>query len=176
MQSKKGVPIGRDEQLVNISIQEQKVEMKKKTQKVLFELDCNEDGYPPIEYELVNVTALSEITFQVDNAPLFIRNLSYNDVVQARKSETKDQFNFVCVKEKSSYTSISIIILDSSMNSCLMDLVRGFDCVTKYGEFGMFRILAVAIPATSNYFKLREQLLYLEERSKITIEELAVAH
>ncbi len=146
------------------------------TLKVLFKLENNEDGYPPISHELINVTDMSNNTFRIDNAPFFVRELSFNDIVFAQESDINEQFEFVCVKEESSFTSISIIILAPSMDSYLMDLLRGLGCVVEYGEFGSYRVLAVAIPAETDYFKLKKQLNSLEEDTKISFEELAIAH
>lgn len=145
-------------------------------QKVLFTLENDGDGYPPIEYELLNVTAISSDTFRIENAPFFVREVSYNDVVRATQSDLKEQFEFVEVVEESTFTSISIIILDKVMDVFLMDLLRGLDCVIEYGEFGMFRMLSVAIPATTDYHALRGQLEVLESQNKLSFEELAVAH
>lgn len=35
-----------------------------------------------------------------------------------------------------------------------MDLLRGLDCVIKYGEFGVYRVLGVAVPSATDYASL----------------------
>jgi len=144
--------------------------------KVIFELEHDRNGYPPIEFELLNVTSVSGDNFRIDNAPFFVREISYNDVVKAKKSEVKGQYHFVEVVEPSAFTSISIIILNREMDVYLMDLLRGLNCVVEFGEFGRFRILAVAIPETTDYHLLKIQLETLESQNKLSFEELAVAH
>lgn len=57
-----------------------------------------------------------------------------------------------------------------------MDLLRGLGCVIEYGEFGVFRVLSVAIPESADYVELRNQLENLEKQNKLSFEELAVAY
>jgi hypothetical protein len=147
-----------------------------KTVKVAYRLDPNEDGYPPISIELLNATKVSPGVFRIENAPFFAPNVSYRDVVSAHASATEGQFDFVELLEASDFTSISIILLDPTMNEFLMDLLRGLRCVLEYGEFGVYRVLAVAIPPTADYRTLRAQLEDLEGRELISFAELSVAH
>lgn len=144
--------------------------------KVAVILEKDEDGYPPISVELLNATAISDDVFRIENAPYFAKNISYHDVVQADRSSVDGQFDFSKVVEESTFTSISIIILDPAMDVALMDILRGLDCVVEYGEFGRLRVLAVAVPASTNYGELRQKLQRLEERGQISFAELAVAH
>jgi hypothetical protein len=144
------------------------------TSKVIFQLEQDDDGFPPIAVELLNATSLGGGLFQIQNAPFFTKNISYNDVVKALPTEVSEQYQFEEVIEQSRFTSLSIIILDSSMDKFLMDLLRGLDCVIEYGEFGVYRMLAVAVPDTTNYASLREQLESLEDRELLSFAELAV--
>jgi hypothetical protein len=142
--------------------------------KIAFQLEQDEDGYPPIAVELLNATKISEDQFRLDNAPFFAPEVSYGDVVRARPTDIEGQFLFDGLIEGSDFTSISIILLDRAMDSFLMDLFRGHHSVIEYGEFGNYRMLAVAIPATQNYGELRRQLAELEAQGKLSFAELAV--
>ncbi len=144
--------------------------------KVSFPLEVDEDGFPPIRVELLNATQLSPRTFRIDNAPFFVPNVSFGDVVSGEPCSIDGQFQFTSVVEPSEFTSVAIILLDSAMDTLLMDLLRGLECVIEYGEFGTFRVLAVAVPATTNYPALRRQLEGLEADSKLSFSELSVAH
>lgn len=144
--------------------------------KVIFRLKKDEDGYPPISIEMVNATELSENRFQIDNALFFAENVSYHDVVEVTPTDVSGQWEFSSVVEQSSFTSLSIIVLDSIMDSALMSLFRGLDCILEYGEFGAYRMLAVAIPESVDYAKLRDQLVRFEDAERISFCELAVAH
>ena len=144
------------------------------TAKVLFQLEQNEDDFPPIRVEMINATPLGDGLFRIENAPFFAANISYNDVVKASPTDVSGQYDFEEVVEQSQFTALSIIIMDESMDSFLMDLFRGLRCVIEYGEFGVYRVLAVAIPGTIDYGTVREKLQALEDRELISFAELAV--
>lgn len=144
------------------------------TCKIIFELERDEDGFPPISVEMLNATSLGDGRFRLQNAPFFAENISYNDIVKATPTGVSGQFRFEEVIEPSEFASISIIILDSSMDEFLMELIRGFDCVVEYGEFGVYRVLAVAIPDATNYALLREKLRLLEDGEQVSVAELAL--
>lgn len=142
--------------------------------KIKFQIDRDEDGFPPISVETLNAIRVSDDLFRIQNAPFFASNVSYGDIVKASPTESLEQHTFECVVEQSQFISVSIIILDSSMDSHLMDLFRGLGCVIEYGEFGVYRVLAVAVPATSDYVLIREQLQSLEDRDMLSFAELAL--
>lgn len=143
--------------------------------KVRFDLEQDEDGYPPIAVEMLNATKLGLNLYRVENAPFFVENVSYGDSVVALPTKVEGQYQFKEVAEQSSFGSLSIIILEASMDTLLMDLLRGLDCVIEYGEFGAWRMLAVAVPASTDYSALREQLQALEDRELISFAELALS-
>lgn len=142
--------------------------------KVLFHLEPDEDGFPPISAETLNATPLGGGLFRIENTPFFVPNLSFNDVVRACSTDVEGQYAFDEVVEASEFTSLSIIILDQGMDTLLMDLLRGLDCVIEYGEFGVYRVLAVAVPATTDYEGLRQQLQSLEDQGLLSFAELAI--
>ena len=144
--------------------------------KVAFPLDVDEDGFPPITVEILNATRLTSRSFRIENAPFFVPNISFGDVVSAEPNGLNEQFQFMSVLKASEFTSISVILLDPAMDTLLMDLLRGLGCVIEYGEFGVYRVLAVAVPATTDYASLREKLVGLEENSKLSFSELSIAH
>ncbi|MBP7370379.1 MAG: DUF4265 domain-containing protein [Arenimonas sp.] len=144
------------------------------TIKVVFQLERNEDGYPPIAVEMLNAKALGGGLFLIQNTPFFTENVSYHDVVKASATDVQGQQSFDELVEQSDFTALSIIILDESMDTFLMDLLRGLSCVIEYGEFSVYRVLAVAVPATTDYATLRGVLQSLEDRELISFSELAV--
>lgn len=143
--------------------------------KVAFQLEQDDDGYPPIAVELLNATQLQNDAFRLENAPFFASEVSYSDLVRAKPTDIEGQYLFDSLIEGSAFTSISIILLESAMDSFLMDLFRGHRCVVEYGEFGKLRMLAVAIPATEDYSELRRHLTELERQGKLSFAELAIA-
>lgn len=144
--------------------------------KIILKLESDEEGYPPVAHEKLNANKISMNRFAISNAPFFVANISYPDIVKAHESEELGLYNFDGLIQGSSFTSISVIILDPQLDVFLMDLFRGLNCAIEYGEFGNFRMLAIAIPAATNYQQLRNQLTHLELQEKLSFSELAVAH
>lgn len=144
--------------------------------KVAYKLEVDEDGFPPISIELLNASPVSDDLFRIENAPFFAPEVSFGDVVRARTTEVAGQYEFVELAEASAYTSLSIVLFDESLDTFLMDLFRGRRCVIEYGEFGPYRVLAVAVPREADYPTVRAQLKLLEGESRISFAELAVAH
>jgi Domain of unknown function (DUF4265) len=143
--------------------------------KIAIHLERNEDGFPPLSIELLNADQVSGDTFRIRNAPFFAPNVAYQDLVRARPSTVAGQFDLIDLVESSPFTCISIILLDATMDQFMMDLLRGMDCVIEYGEFGVYRVLAVAVPPSAAYTSLRATLDDLEARELISYAELCVA-
>ncbi len=142
--------------------------------KIAFVLDQNEDGFPPIRVELLNAVTAADGTYEIKNAPFFTPNIAYGDIVRATCTDVANQYDFAELVKGSTYTSLSIIILDASIDTAVMNLLRGKDCVIEYGEFGVYRVLAVAVPIETDYSPLRSQLLELQNDNKLSLAELAL--
>ena len=143
--------------------------------KVAFRLEPDEDGYPPIAVEMLVATQLAEGQFRIENAPFFVSDIAFGDVVTATASDVIGRFMFDELVAESDYTSISIILLSREMDVYLMDFFRGHNCVIEFGEFGSFRMLAVAVPPSEDYRLIRRQLEILEGDEKLSFAELAVS-
>jgi hypothetical protein len=144
--------------------------------KVAYKLEVDATGFPPVSVELLNAKPMTSELFRIENAPFFASEVSFGDLVRARSTDVEGQLLFSEVVTASDYTSVSIILLDSSLDVFLMDFLRGLECVIEYGEFGSFRMVAVAVPANTNYLVIRAQLVVFEAQSKLSFAELAVAH
>jgi hypothetical protein len=52
--------------------------------RVLFELEKEDEDYPPVNYERLWARRLEQGLFELDNIPFFVRDISAGDVVSAR--------------------------------------------------------------------------------------------
>jgi hypothetical protein len=141
--------------------------------KVMFDLDCV-DGFPPIQFEMLNAEPLSDDRYRLKNTPFFVEGVAYDDVVVAIESDDAGKLIFLLVEERSIYTSLSIVIFDDSIGEELKKIFDGHGCVMEYGEFGIVHVFAVAVPIHAPYTKMREQLQALEAEEKISFAELAL--
>jgi Domain of unknown function (DUF4265) len=138
--------------------------------KIDFSLDI-EDGYPPINVERLNAKEFAPDQYEILNSPFFIKEIAYGDVVTATKT-SEGRLKFTSCVKKSPFKAISVIILDEEMNSKLMDLFRGRNCVIEYGEFGQLKMVAIAIPETEDYQLIRDSLEAFECAGMISYAEL----
>lgn len=140
--------------------------------KIVFELDCT-DGYPPVQYEMVNAERISDIQFRIKNVPFFVSDISYDDIVVATEIDA-EHANFIYVEEKSLYTAVAIIIFDDSIGDEVKSIFDGNNCIMEYGEFESIHIFSVAIPSDARYFDLKLQLDKYEQSNQISYAELAL--
>lgn len=145
------------------------------TLKVLVELECEEDGYPPVSVESLNAEELEPGFFRIKNSPFFRENIAYGDIVAASPIDRIGYYQFDCVVIPSGFTSVSIILIDEMASDILMKLFCGSLFVVEYGEFGSLKMLAVSIPPSIEYGEIKSNLMELEEKEMISFSELAVA-
>ena len=124
--------------------------------KIEFPLEI-EDGYPPISVESLNARRVENEQFEILNTPFFVKNVAYGDFVSASKQQDGRLVFDACTKW-SGFKAISIILLDDSMDTEIMDLLRGLQCVIEYGEFGDLRMVAVGVPVSVDYTQIRNSL------------------
>lgn len=142
------------------------------TEKIDFELDV-EDGYPPISVERLNARDCGNGEFEILNTPFFVPETAYGDIVTVTESSDGRRRFAGCIRS-SPYKAISIIILDPEMDSQLMDDLRGQSCVIEYGEFGVYRMVAIGIPPEVEYSKIKTILDAYEQNGKLSYAELVV--
>jgi hypothetical protein len=138
--------------------------------KIEFRLEV-EDGYPPISVERLNARPVDDGQFEILNSPFFAKNVAYGDYVTAEPI-AEGGLSFVSCSTYSGFKAISLILMDDSLDTFLMDLLRGFQCVIEYGEFGKLRMLAVGIPGSVDYSPIRSVLDSHEKAGKLSYAEL----
>lgn len=142
--------------------------------KVVFRLEPDGGGFPPVSFESLISTELSDGEFRLENSPFFVREISYGCVVHATPLAEQGCYEFERVVALSDFTSISIILLDRAVDDVLKNLFKARDCIVEYGEFGKLRMFAVAIPSAGNYPDIRERLVSLEESGQLSFAELGL--
>lgn len=141
-----------------------------KTKKIHFQLE-NEDGFPPIGVETLNACASDDGNFELVNAPFFIRETAYGDIVSAALS-ADGRLEFVNCVKPSDYKAISVILMEPAIRTLLIDDLRGKNCIIEYGEFPGFKMLAIAIPKTTDYGPIKLLLDEYQNSEKLSYAEL----
>lgn len=141
-----------------------------KTVKLNFILEV-EDGFPPIGVETLNARACDDGIFEILNTPFFIKEIAYHDMVSAKKNESGRLEFSECVKQ-SSFKAISIIFWSDEVRGRIIDEFQGKDCIIEYGEFPGYRMLAIAIPHTTDYTEIKSVLDVYERDGDLSYAEL----
>ena len=94
--------------------------------KVLFHLDQDEDGYPPVGAESLWARIVTE-GYQMDNIPFYVVGVSCEDVVAATKQ--KDSIlEFTSVVSRSGHSTIRVCVNDTTAIEHLRDDLRKLGC------------------------------------------------
>ncbi|WP_052556625.1 DUF4265 domain-containing protein [Enhygromyxa salina] len=143
--------------------------------KIIFDLEPDEDGYPPIGSEGLNAIGLDDGTFILDNTPFFVTEVALGDRVVAEQiPDSEGRFAFSHVLEPSSEKAISIIFLADHLGEEIFQNLRARGCYCEYGEFGSLKMLAVSVPEACDYRDLRKYLMYHRKKKHLSFAELAV--
>ncbi len=95
--------------------------------KIAFELQQDDDGYPPDRYETLWAVALEESgLYRIDNIPLYVKGISSEDVVMAEPQEGRLQF--VRLVRPSGNSVFRLYVADESDVQSARDSFRALGC------------------------------------------------
>jgi len=145
--------------------------------KVRFDLEIDEDGYPPVGSESLNAVVLGANKFQIDNTPFFIERIAVGDIIEAHKTpESGERFVFDKILSLSKDQSLSLIFLDDSFIEGVSTKLQQLGCYCEYGEFssGNLKMVAVNVAQPDTYHDVMSFLLHLETQEVLSVAELSV--
>lgn len=138
--------------------------------KVFFELDQDEDGYPPCAVESVWAEKVGEDRFKIDNIPFYIRDLSIGDVVYAPK--TSDGYPlFQKLLKRSENSTVRVLLLDESYRWLLLETINKYGCEYEVGSPNI--LVAVNVPPTADIDGLLKKLFAEIDMGRVEVEESA---
>lgn len=124
--------------------------------KIVFELEQDEDGYPPEKWESIWALPIGKGKFKIDNIPFYVPSLSCDDIVTAEMRGT--EYFFQSLIERSNNSTIRMIIYDKNNIENVRQRLVEFGCdVEKSGTLGFF---AVNIPTSA---QIEQLITYLED-------------
>lgn len=137
--------------------------------KVFFELEPDEDGYPPCSCESLWAEKVGENSFKIDNIPFYARDVSLGDVVYAPPSS--DGSVYKKHMERSENSTIRVILFDGQDTSPLFDMLKKCGC--EY-EGGVPKdLIAVNIPPSADLNALLRYLNSEHRAGRLEYEEAA---
>jgi len=142
--------------------------------KVRFELDVDEDGFPPISVERLNAWRIDDDTFELDNPPFFVDSVAVGGTIQCHETEQPGVYDFAFVKSESGNKSIAIIFIENKCVEEVYQFMKSCGCYCEYGEFHVFNMLAVSIDKDVSYKTVVSFLNQKEKAGDISYAELCI--
>lgn len=137
--------------------------------KVFFQLEPDEDGWPPVNVESVWAhPGEVEGEYVIDNIPFFTREATDGDVVAVRHDDNGTRW-FDEVVRPSRNSLIRIIFHDDDQVDPVRERLKALGCATEY--FGAYHLLAVSIPPREDLVIVQNELREREAAGHLAYEE-----
>lgn len=81
--------------------------------KVLFRLEKDADGYPPVDVEALWAESVGDNLFRIDNVPFFVKGISCDDVVEA-VADPEGELRFKSLVKSSAHNTFRVIVFRES--------------------------------------------------------------
>ena len=123
--------------------------------KVFFELQQDEEGYPPVVCESVWATPVAQGLYRLGNIPFFARGVSYEDVVSAVRKDD-GTLGFVEVVRPSGHSTLRVIVYEESDAPGLRHELEELGCDTEQSHIP--NLFAVDVPPSVSLEAVRQLL------------------
>lgn len=139
---------------------------------VVFSVDQNEEGYPPVKEESIWCLPKAPGIFKVDNIPFYAANISLEDEVAA---ETKGgALRFVKLIHRSKNTTIRVFARKGSFEPIVVPSIESFGGVTERMEGSP--LVAVSFPPSADLAGALEFLDRESAAGNLAFEESSVRY
>ena len=124
--------------------------------KIYFQLEIDEDGYPPFDVESLWVNTIDKGVGIIDNIPFFVKGIALGDRVAF-----DDDFNFVAVEVPANNTTIRVYCPSWEKEVDIKNILKEENCSWELSHLPS--LIAINVPNGS----LEKVQSYLFERSDI---------
>jgi len=118
-----------------------------KSMKVCFELEKDENGYPPDKWETLWTNEIAPGLYSVDNIPFYVYGISSEDVVSAEEDD--EQLVFKKLVRPSSNTVFRLYVSDVAEMQTIRDEFWTLGCESELSNLP--KLLAVEVPGNVNF-------------------------
>lgn len=126
--------------------------MEEKQVKIVFELEQDEDGWPPAGAESVWAVDLGQDLYRISNIPFFVPLLSMEDIIIAKKEEDNILYYQKTYKH-SDHSTLRIMCKDTEQRINFITTIKNEGCeVESIKEYPS--LLTIDVPPSSNYTKI----------------------
>ena len=124
--------------------------------KIYFQLEIDEDGYPPFDVESLWVSTIDKGVGIIDNIPFFVKGIALGDRVAF-----DDDFNFVAVEVPANNTTIRVYCPSWEKEVDIKNILKEENCSWELSHLPS--LIAINVPNN----RLEKVQSYLFERSDI---------
>lgn len=146
-------------------------ELVKDRRKIRFQLERDEHGYAPTNFEGLRGAMRADGNFMIDNIPFFVRGLSDGDVVSVRREA--GELIFAELVEPSTSSTFRVIPTDLAKSAEIRADLKEPGCGTEYGQ--VVGLISVDVPGSTPI----ESLGYILEKKRdgaVDFEEGVLRH
>jgi hypothetical protein len=140
--------------------------------KVSFELEQDEDGYPPDRWENLWTFEADEGLYCVDNIPFYVKGISSGDLISTEGDG--EQLLFKKLVRPSSNSVIRVLVSDVATVQAARDSFRALGCESELSHVP--KLFAVEIPGDVDFGPVGELLAEGDEAGRWHYEEGVLRH
>lgn len=140
--------------------------------KILFKLEIDVDGYPPMEWEKLWAKHLGNELYEIDNIPFFVKDISIGDIVSVTTDD--DCFLYSDTVYKSKHSTFRILLKDISELSEVKKNLDKLGCSIELCHIS--ELIAVDVPENVDIAILLEYLKAGIAKGRWECEEGALRH
>lgn len=140
--------------------------------KIIFNIEQDEDGYPPVSFESLWAFPLNNGNYIIDNIPFFIYGIAAGDEISALNIEQEFFFDKLI-----RHSGSSVFRVFSKQHEKIDEIRKKFielNCSSEYNE--QFNLIAIEIKKEIDIFPLLSYLVTSQELGKLDFEEAVLHH
>jgi len=140
--------------------------------RITFRLDRDEDGYPPSDWERLWATRLPDGSYEIDNLPFYVRDISLGDRVSAKYISGELHFEKLLIPSRNSI--VRVLVKRTDQVEFFRAALRAMGVESEVSDLP--RMFAALLPPDINVHKVLEFLDERADSGEISFEEAAVRY
>src|SRR5437588_2193889 len=123
--------------------------------KIAFPLERDADGYPPESVETLWGVPVGGDKYRIDNIPFFVKGISAEDVIIAKRKD--GELQFVSLNKPGGHSTVRILCWNERDVNPLRESLQAIGCSSELSNIR--GLVAVDVPPAVEYAKVRSYLL-----------------
>ena len=140
--------------------------------KITFELDQDENGYPPDKWESLWASDEGEGLYRVDNIPFYVYGISSGDLISAKDDD--GELIFTKLVQPSSNTVFRLYVSDAAAMQTIRDRFQALGCESELSNLP--KLVAVEVPGNVSFAPVAAFLEQGEESGQWKYDEGVFRH